>query len=201
MRQNGKDHAPQREFSNPLDELFLVKPGDVLDFWMEGPRVVKTVLNCREEFEGHAYEWVWLFLDDSSLVEASPDGHFRYREHDILRQGTGHYEEIVAQDGALVRYEERVREGAAETRPVTFTFDEHTYRITSTGTVYVRRSGDQPTLLPWSSFSETHTDNVYFGIADTADDERIGVGLWTAHVCLSIGKVLQQADISAIYRK
>ena len=200
MRENGKD-AAEHIGGNPLDELFQVKPGDVLDFWMEGPRVVKTVLACREEFEGHSYDWAWMFLDDGGLVEASPDGYFRYREHQILKQGTGPYEELVAQDGALVRFEERVREGSSETRPVEFSLDDHTYHVTSTGTVAAHRTGDEPTLLTWKSFSADAKSNVYFGLVDTADESRVGVGLWTAHVCLSFGKEIQQADLSAIYRK
>ncbi|MBI4213648.1 MAG: hypothetical protein HY534_04995 [Chloroflexi bacterium] len=200
MRENGKEQ-PAQTYTDPLKELFLVKPEDVLEFWMEGSRVVKTLLDCREEFEGHSYQWAWMFLDDSSLVEASPDGYFRYREHETLRQGTAHYEDLVAQDGALVRFEERVREGSADDRPVTFVVNDRTYQITSTGTVYARRTGEEPALLTWRSFSETHTDNVYFGFADVHDEARVGVGLWTAHVCLSFGKALAPADLSAIYRK
>lgn len=200
MRGNGKDAAAPIG-GNPLDELFVVKPGDVLDLWMEGSRVVKTLLTCHEEFERHGYEWVWMFLDDGSLVEASPDGYFRYREHQILKQGTALYEELVAQDGALVRFEERVREGSSDERPVEFTLDDHTYRITSTGTVSARRVGDEPSLLTWKSFSLDQQENVYFGLADVADDTQVGLGLWTAHVCVSLGKALEQADVSAIYRK
>ncbi|OGG49764.1 MAG: hypothetical protein A3F84_16815 [Candidatus Handelsmanbacteria bacterium RIFCSPLOWO2_12_FULL_64_10] len=200
MRQNGKDQEVP-EPSHPLDELFLVKPGDVLELWMEGSRVVRTLIECREELAGNAYQWVWMFLDDGSLIEASPDGFFRYREHQILRQGTAHYEEIVAQDGALVRFEERVREGSSAERPVAFTYDDRTYQITSTGTVYTRTSGDEPDLLTWKSFSEKPAENVYFGLADADDETRVGVGLWTAHVCLSFGKALEPADLSEVYRK
>ena len=39
------------------------------------------------------------------------------------------------------------------------------------------------------------------GVEDVDDDARIGVGLWTAHVGLSFGKALEQADLTAIYRK
>ena len=200
MRGNGKESSAPIG-GNPLDELFQIKPGDVLDFFMEGPRLVKTLLSCREEYEGHAYEWIWTFLDDGSLVEASPDGYFRYREHELIKQGTGAYEELVAQDGALVRFEERVREGSSADRPVEFTLDDHTYRITSSGIVSVGRLGDEPALLPWQSFGGDPKNNVYFGLEDASDDARVGLGLWTAHVCISVGKSLEPADVSTIYRK
>lgn len=200
MRGNGQDTAAPIG-GNPLGELFQVRAADVLDFWMEGPRVVKTVLLSHEQFEGHRYEWVWMFLDDGSLVEASPDGYFRYREHHLLRQGTALYEELVAQDGALVRYEERVRLGTADERPVEFNLNDRTYRMTSTGTVIAQRLGDEPELLTWKSFSADQRQNVYFGLADVTDEAQVGVGLWTAHVCVSLGRALEQADLTAIYRK
>jgi len=96
--------------SEGLDGLM---PGDALAFWAEDNMVVETVFRCQETVDNRPVHWTWLFLDDGSLIEVSLDGHFRYREHRILNQGTGQYEEIVAQDGALVRFEERVREGTS----------------------------------------------------------------------------------------
>ena len=202
MRGNGKDTAPPPAAgTNPLGELFQVKPADVLDFWMEGPRVISTHYACREQFEGQAYDWVWMFLDDGSLVEASPDGFFRYREHLLVKQGTAEYEEIVAQDGALVRFEERVREETSHERPVEFLVDGRSFRVASTGTVAVRRTGEEAALLPWKFFNAEQRNNVYFGLEDPADEDVAAVGLWTAHVCISVGKALEPADITAIYRK
>lgn len=197
---NGRDTSPVPG-ANPLAELFQVNPGDAMDFWMEGPRVAKTTFICREEFEGHAYEWRWIFLDDGSLVEASPDGFFRYREHHVIKQGAPLYQEIVAQDGALVRFEEYVRQGTSDERPVEFSHEGRRFRIASTGTVLCRRLGDEPEPLPWKYFSSNLKDNVYFGLAIVGDEEAVGLGLWTAHVCISVGKVLESADVTAIYRR
>src|SRR5436305_918963 len=82
--------------------LKALGPGDALEIWSEGSRLVQTVYNCHEMVNGRIYSWQWLFLDDGNLIEVSPDGYFRYTEHRILRQGTDLYEELVAQDGALV---------------------------------------------------------------------------------------------------
>lgn len=186
---------------DPLEQLRNLMPGDVIDVFMETSYVVKTVFLCRETVGERSYEWRWMFLDDGSLLEVSPDGYFRYRRHRLLKQGSGAYEALVAQDGALVRFEERVRSGTVGRRPVHVTIDGKEYRITSTGTVGVRRLGDEPELLPWRSFSSTSEDNVYFGLVETEDEANCALGLWTAHVSLSFGRELEPSDISAVYRR
>src|SRR5579885_2716791 len=100
MRVNGKPHDDDEEEvqEDRLDDLL---PGDVLDIWMEESLVIQTVLRCWETMDDGTVQWRWMFLDDGSLVEVSPDGYFRYTEHRVLKQGTSLYEEIVAQDGAL----------------------------------------------------------------------------------------------------
>jgi hypothetical protein len=180
-------------------QLERLRPGDVLDLWGEGHRVVTTLLSCSETVAERSYDWRWMFLDDATLLEVSPDGTFRYREHRVIKQGSGLYEELVAQDGALVRFERHVREGASGRRPVEITFEEHTYRIASTGTVKVARLGDEPTLLPWRSFAEAEDQNVYFGLVDVEDEDHVGLGLWTAHLCLSFGAPFDPSDVTTIF--
>jgi hypothetical protein len=181
----------------PLDTLL---PGDAIELWAEGNHIVATVFRCRELVDERPVQWCWLFLDDGSLVEISLDGHFRYTEHRTLNQGSGQYEEIVAQDGALVRFEERVREGTSGRRPVHVTIDDHTYRITSTGTVLAERLGPEPEPVSWRTFSLKPEENVYFGLVDEDDEDNVILGLWTAHVCLSMGQSFDPADVTQIFR-
>jgi hypothetical protein len=182
-----------------IAQLEALAPGDVLDIWAEGSLVVTTVFACSETVAGRSYHWKWIFLDDGTLVEISPDGTFRYREHRVVKQGSGLYEELVAQDGALVRFESHVRDGTSGRRPVEVTFEDRVYRIASTGMVAVDRRGEEPTLLPWQSFSDAEDQNVYFGLVDVENEDRVGLGLWTAHICLSFGAPFDPSDISAIY--
>lgn len=183
------------------DPLKSVLPGDAVELWAEGGLVVKTVFLCREEVEGRSYEWRWIFLDDGSLIEVSLDGYFRYQEHRVLKQGTGPYEELVAQDGALVRFEERVREGSSGRRPVQVAVDEKQYVISSTGTLTAERLGDEPEPIPWRTMSRVPGENVYFSMYDEAADENVVLGLWTTHVCLSFGKAFDPSDVTNVFRR
>jgi hypothetical protein len=54
------------------------------------------------------------------------------------------YYALVAQDGALVRFEDRVRAGTWDTRPVRLTLERRRWRVTSTGTVTAQRLGPAP---------------------------------------------------------
>jgi hypothetical protein len=162
---------------------------------------VKTTFVCEETVDGNATSWHWTFVDDGSLLEASPDGYFWYKSHQIAKQGSELYEELVAQDGALVRFEERVRAGESGRRPVHVTIDGQEYRLTSTGTVRVQRAGAEPELMPWRSFDQNPDENVYFGLVQTADEANVMLGLWTTHVCLSSGKELAETDVTAVYRQ
>lgn len=182
-------------------QLATLLPGDAVELWEAGTLVVKTVYACRETVDGETTTWSWLFLDDGSLLEASPDGYFWYRQHQVLKQGTSVYEELVAQDGALVRFEEHVRAGAAGRRPVQVTLNGTPYRITSTGTVSAQRLGEPPALFPWQSFSSNPDDNVYFGLVEIADESNVALGLWTQHVCLSFGRELSETDLLNVYKQ
>src|SRR6266700_1749228 len=117
MSMDGKYQDSPSE-ATPLEQLQTVMPGDVVDVWMEQTYLVSTVYLCEEEVGGRTYDWRWMFLDNGDLIEVSPDGYFRYSEHHILKQGSSEYEAIAAQDGALVRFETRVREGDSGRRPV-----------------------------------------------------------------------------------
>src|SRR5579871_5441651 len=119
---DGRVSDDPREASN-LEQLGLLNPGDAVELWEGGSLVAKTVLHCQEIVDGRPTIWRWTFMDDGSLIEASPDGYFRYKTHQIIKQGTDLYEELVAKDGALVRFEEHVRAGAAGRRPVHVTID------------------------------------------------------------------------------
>jgi len=187
--------------SAELEQLTSLLPGDSLEIWGSGTLVVKTALICQETVEDETTTWHWLFLDDGSLLEASPDGYFRYDRHQVHKQGTGLYEELVAQDGALVRFEERVRAGQSGRRPVGVTIDGTEYRISGTGTVRIQRLGEDCTLAPWQTIGKDADDHVYFGMVATSDDSSVGLGLWTQHLCLSFGKELGETDVTAVYKQ
>src|SRR5262249_18451440 len=166
-----------------------------------GSLVVRTTFLCEETVDDRAYHWRWMFLDDGSLLEVSPDGYYLYREHRLVKQGTDLYEQLVAQDGALVRFEERVRAGESGRRPVHVSLDGTEYRLTGTGTTRVQRLGPDPSPIPWQSFSTKPDENVYFGLVQTADESQVALGLWTVHVCLSFGRGLGEADVPAVYHQ
>ncbi len=184
-----------------LEQVSGLMPGDSLEIWGSGTLVVKTALICQETVDDETTTWHWLFLDDGSLLEASPDGYFRYDRHQVHKQGTSLFEELVAQDGALVRFEERVRAGQSGRRPVSVTIDGTEYRISSTGTVRIQRLGDDCPLVPWQTISKNPDDNVYFGLVSTLDESSVGLGLWTQHLSLSFGKELDETDVTAVYRQ
>jgi hypothetical protein len=184
-----------------LAQLGALVPGDAVEFFGGGEHVVRTTFLCEETVDDQAYHWRWMFLDDGSLIEVSPDGYYWYQQHQIVKQGTSLYEELVAQDGALVRFEERVRAGESGRRPVHVTLEGKEYRLTGTGTTRVQRLGAEPALLPWRSFDPKADENVYFGLVQTADESQVVLGLWTAHVCLSSGHELGETDVVGVYRR
>lgn len=184
-----------------LELLSGAEPGDAVDIWLEGTYLVRTVFVCREGMGDQVTEWRWMFLDDGSLIESSPDGFYRYRQHEVVRQGSALYEELVAQDGALVRFEERVRAGSSGRRPVHVTIEGTEYRVASTGTAQIERRGEEVDLLPWASISKDPSRNIYFGMVGGEDEDRVILGLWTAHICLSTGGPLDETSISGVYRK
>lgn len=178
-----------------------LEPGDAVIFWLKGSRIVDTIFDCSEVIEGRTIRWRWIFLDDGQLLEHSPDGEWLYPDHEIVRQGSPFYEELLAEDGALVRFEERVRAQTSARQPVYVMLRDKRYRITSTGTFGIRRKGKEPSLLPWQTFATEAKDNVYFGLVNSEDEDDGVLGIWTGHVCLSFGQALAPTDIEAVYRK
>lgn len=205
-RRNGR--SPDRTLpptgpGGRLDEpdLATVSPGDAISFWGEGNRLVTCVFDCAEGIGERRYTWRWLFLDDGSLVESSPDGWWRYGEHEIVPQGSPRYAALVGSGGLLERFETRVRNDTVHDDPVTVELQGRRYRVTSTGTAEVTRHGEAPRLLPWQQFVADPADNVYFALV-AEEDEGAGVlGLWTSHVCLSFGRPVSQTDVDGIYHR
>ncbi len=199
MSRNGREREgpPAVDY---LGQLTSVLPGDVIGFAAEEAHAVTTVLVCNEVIHGVTTEWRWIFLDDDSLIESAPKGRYRYREHRVLEQGTGPYEELVAQDGALVRFEKRVRARTVARRPVRVTLEGRAYRVAYTGTAGLQqRFGAQPGPLPWRSFRSDPDQNVYFGMIDAEDARSVVLGLWTVDICLSFGRALGPGDVTGIY--
>ena len=186
---------------DPMAELPLLQPGDAVDIWMEHSYLVTSVYRCRERMDGTVTEWHWIFLDDGSMIEVSPDGCYRYRDHVMVKQGTPLYEELVARDGALVRFEARVQEGTVGRSPVHFTFEEKEYRIASTGTVEAILTGPGPALIPWQQMSADPSANVYFGMVGLEDEDEVVLGLWVNHLSLSFGRPLLPEQIANVFRK
>ena len=195
---NGKSDALGDK--SPRARLGTLLPGDGVELLGAGSRAVRTVLLCSEVVEDRIYHWRWLFLDDGSLVEVSPDGYFWYREHREVPPGSSLYEQLVAKDGALVHFEEWVRSGRSGP-PVLVGIDAKEYQLTGTGTVDVQRLGDPPGQEVWAALDPDPDENVYFGLVDTANEAKVILGLWTSQVCLSFGAELGEADVIAVHRK
>ena len=202
-RQNGHSQEPIPPTGEAISEedWQRLEPGDAVIFWVKGSRIVQCIYDCSEVMGGQTTSWRWVFLDDGTLLEHSLDGDWHYTDHQIVNQGSALYEELLAEDGALLRFEERVRAQSSGRQPVYVMLREKRYRITSTGTMAVRRKGSPPSLQPWQAFASNPKDNVYFGLINP-DDENDGVlGIWTGHVCLSYGQALEPSDIEGVYRK
>jgi hypothetical protein len=127
---------------------FAPVPGDTLAL-PDGERVtVETVYLCSEPSGDDVTRWTWIVLADGRLSEVAPRGCALYEAPRLLKRGTGRFLELTAQDGALVRFEERVRAGTWEDRPVRLTLGRRRWRLTSTGTATAQRLGPVPET-PW----------------------------------------------------
>jgi hypothetical protein len=194
------DGEPGRNGNVPPDlsmKLAGLLPGDIVQLRDLTTRV-ETVLACRETVADALTSWRWIWLDGHILIETAPRGRYCYREHEVLTRGSAACEELVAQDGALVRFEQRVRERVVDDRPVRVTLQGREYRIAATGTVEARRFGAEPALPPWRTFQAQPQDNVYFILHGTSDPADVVLGLWTADVCLSFGRALQTDDVLSV---
>jgi hypothetical protein len=147
---------------------------------------VESELRCEEVVSGRVTAWRWLFLEDGSLLEEAPRGTSRYKAHRVFDRAHTVYQQLVAQDGALNRFEARVRTGTVEKEPTYVTLEGREYLVKATGTArVVERIGRPPTLASWSSLDDADpAENVYFVLERVED--KVGVlGLWTRVVCLS----------------
>lgn len=120
-------------------------PGDVVALPGGDAVPAATVYLCAETADRAATRWTWVVLADGRLLEVAPRGCALYGPAVLLGRGGGEYLALVAQDGALVRFEERVRAGVWEARPVRLNLEQRRWRVTSTGTVVARRLGPVPT--------------------------------------------------------
>ncbi len=195
MSQNGSARQDGPPRFGPPEALDGLLPGDRLDLAEQSGLTVRTVLHGSETIDGVTVEWRWIFLDDGTLLELAPKGRYVYREHQLFPRGSAVYEELVAQDGALVRFERQVREGQAARRPVHVTLDRRRYRLTSTGTCLTRRLGIEPDLAPYRDFQPEADQNVYFTLVAVGDGSRVALGLWTADLAVSFGRPLRLADV------
>lgn len=200
MSQNGSAGDRQPARFAPPDAFDALLPGDALDLAERPDLLVRTVFHASETIQDLTVEWRWIFLDDGSLLELAPKGRFQYSRHQVQPRGHSLYEELVAQDGALTRFERHVREGSVAERPVHVTLEERRYRVISTGTCLARRLGAEPELAPWRDFQAEPEQNVYFNLVDVDDEASVVLGLWTSDLCLSFGRPLEPGDIRGIRR-
>jgi hypothetical protein len=114
----------------------------------------------------------------------------------VLKRGSGPFLALVAQDGALVRFEERVRAGTWEDRPVHLTYNRRRWRATSTGTVTAHRLGKAPSG-DWGQLGRRQEPDVYFTLAAVTDADALGLGIWATDVCLAFGRRLGDNPESA----
>jgi hypothetical protein len=134
---------------------FAPLPGDAVCLPGGERATVETVYLCAEPGLDDVTRWSWIVLTDGRLLEVAPRGCALYDPPRVLARGTGPYLELVAQDGALVRFEERVRAGTWEARPVRLMQDGRRWRIAATGTVAAQRLGPAPSS-PWGQLRSPH---------------------------------------------
>lgn len=184
-----------RSADGPPERLAGLLPGDAVRIGEAAPVEVVSVFVCKELLGGVLTQWRWVFLADGSLLELAPRGTYLYDRHEVLEPGTPRYEELAAQDGALVRFERLVRRGEAGRRQVRVTIHGREYRVAYTGTVTALRLGTEPAPAPWRAFRDDPDANVYFGLVATDDEREVVAGLWTEGVCLSFGRRLEEGDV------
>ena len=202
-KQNGHSQEPVPLGGRAIEEedWQRLEPGDAVILWLKGSRIVQVVYDVSEVIEGTTTRWRWAFLDDGTLLEHSPDGDWLYTDHQVVTQGSPLFEELLAPDGALMRFEERVRMQTSGRQPVYLMLKDKRYRVTHTGTMAIRKTGEAPPLLPWQAIASDSKDNVYFGMVNPDDEDDGVLGIWTGHVCLSYGRALAPTDIESVYRR
>ncbi|HEY3107132.1 MAG TPA: hypothetical protein VGL23_00155 [Chloroflexota bacterium] len=163
-------------------------------------RSVETALRCSEVLAGVWTRWQWLFLDDGSLLELSPRGAHRYDRHRVLDRAQPLYQQLVAQDGVLVRFEARVRAGLVAAQPTYLTIERREYMVRATGTALVEaREGATLALAAWSALADEPDQNVWF-LLEAIDGPDAALGLWTGGLCLSFGRPAGWRPVDACQR-
>jgi hypothetical protein len=189
-----------------MADAFAPLPGDAIGLPGGERGRVEAVYLCSEpngppgDTAGEATRWSWIVLGDGRLLEIAPRGCAIYGPPQILARGSGPFLELVAQDGALIRFEERVRAGTWEARPVRLTLDRRRWRVTSTGTVAARRLGTVPES-GWGQLgvraAVVPEPDVYFTLASLTDEAALGLGLWAQDICLAFGRRLGETPAAA----
>jgi hypothetical protein len=187
---------------------FAPLPGDGVSLPGGERALVETVYLCAEPDGDDLVRWSWIVLADGRLLEIAPRGCALYEPPRLLVRGSGPFLELVAQDGALVRFEERVRAGTWEARPVRLSLDGRRWRVTSTGTAMAQRLGSVPTSgwgqlggvrppVPVRAGETVEQPDVYFTLAGLSDADALGLGLWATDICLAFGRRLGDAPSAA----
>jgi hypothetical protein len=200
---------------------FAPLPGDSINLPGGERGLVGTVYLCAEPDGDDLVRWSWIVLADGRLLEIAPRGCALYGLPRILTRGSGPFLELVAQDGALVRFEERVRAGTWEARPVRLSLDGRRWRVRSTGTATAQRLGAAPGS-GWGQLRGAHSPNpihptmgpldphgpvrgrgeheepdVYFTLDGPHDPDALGLGLWATDICLVFGRRLGDTPTAA----
>jgi hypothetical protein len=203
---------------------FAPLPGDSIGLPSGDRGAVQTVYLCSEPSGDELTRWTWVVLADGRLLEIAPRGCALYDPPRVLVRGSGPFLELAAQDGALVRFEERVRAGTWEARPIRLTLGERRWRLTSTGTVTSQRLGPVPKSA-WSQLRTPHPptrcaartsasptsspargrggaelpeeQDVYFTVAGLTDADALGLGLWATDIVLAFGRRLGDSPAAA----
>jgi len=179
-------------------ELDALLPGDVVQFGPDERSDVVALYRCGETIGATTVEWTWIALADGRLLEIAPRGCALYEPPETLARGSPRFLDLVAQDGLLVRFEERVRDRTSEARPVRVRLGGRRWRVTSTGTVAARRLGPAP-ASGWGQLDSPETarpewqPTIYFTLAATGDPSSLGLGLWAIDICVASGRRLGQA--------
>ena len=182
---------------------FAPLPGDTVSLPGDERAVVETVYLCAEPnaVDDDLTRWSWIALADGRLLEVAPRGCALYESPRVLARGGGPFLDLVAQDGSLVRFEERVRAGTWEARPVRLTLDGgRRWRVTSTGTVTAQRLGAAP-AGGWEQLGmradAAQQPDVYFTLVGLQDADALGLGLWATDIVLAFGRRLGSSPSAA----
>jgi hypothetical protein len=199
---------PNRPGAEPRQPTLAdLLPGDVVSFWERGDSVVQAVLECREELNRRETVWRWNLLDESRVLEVTPEATTLYERSVVFHQSSAEFETLTAdpeQGGVLKAFEARVRQGTAARNPTLFEFEDKVYRVVSTGIFDARPIGatSYPNLETWRDINPNNAgDNVYFELEPTEEDSSVTdvLGIWTSHIALLFGRSLKPGDIQTIY--